>query len=297
MTTSNHLTTTGPPECGFFVAQKEAPLQTITINPADIRVPENRRALVPETVVALADSIARIGLINPPTVTEDDQGNLTLVAGNHRLASVKALGWKTITCRIIPADDARMGDISENLHRAELSPMERDEQIAEWVRLHDERVKRHDVAKPSGGRPEGGAAAAARELPGLTARTAQRAVEAAALPAEAKKAAAEAGLSQKDRIAAAKATDPLAAVQKAANRKTSSKPAAAAKALSPGLRFGGLTKKTVDFEPKKFSRYFSHDRRLSEHFLACYRHDSDPPQASSITAKVSAIATMGNAGM
>lgn len=34
-------------------------------------------------------------------------------------------------------DEARMWEIAENLHRADLTVLERDEHIAEWVRLSD----------------------------------------------------------------------------------------------------------------------------------------------------------------
>jgi hypothetical protein len=40
-------------------------------------------------------------------------------------------------------------------HRAELTKLERDEQVAEWIKI-TERVSRQVDAKPQGGRPEGG---------------------------------------------------------------------------------------------------------------------------------------------
>ncbi|WP_131836074.1 hypothetical protein [Ancylobacter aquaticus] len=54
-----------------------------------------------------------------------------------------------------------MGD-RENLHRAELTALERDEQVALWLKLSAEKVSAQLEPKP--GRPEGGVRAAAREL-------------------------------------------------------------------------------------------------------------------------------------
>ena len=62
--------------------------------------------------------------------------------------------------------DARLWEISENLHRAELSVGERADQIAEWVRLTEparREVSAQVAPNPQGGRPEGGLSAAARE--------------------------------------------------------------------------------------------------------------------------------------
>ena len=41
---------------------------------------------------ALAASIAKLGLLQPPTITTDG----TLVCGARRLAAVKQLGWRTV---------------------------------------------------------------------------------------------------------------------------------------------------------------------------------------------------------
>lgn len=86
------------------------------------------------------------------------------------------------------------GEISENLHRAELTKLERDEQISRWVELIElKRVSRQVDAKPEGGRPEAGVRAAAREL-GISEPDARRAVNVAALSDEAKEAARKHGL-------------------------------------------------------------------------------------------------------
>ena len=87
---------------------------------------------------------------------------------------------------------ARLWEISENLHRAELSALERDEQIALWVKLNAEKVSQ--VATPGGEQPSfKGIRAAEREL-GIRRDDASRAVKVASLPEEVKNAAREVGL-------------------------------------------------------------------------------------------------------
>jgi hypothetical protein len=77
-----------------------------------------------------------------------------------------------------------MWEISENLARAELTALERDEHVAEWMRL-SERVSAQLEPKLSArgrvgeGRPESGLRAAAREL-GIDKDDARRATKVAA---------------------------------------------------------------------------------------------------------------------
>lgn len=88
-----------------------------------------------------------------------------------------------------------MWEISENLHRAELTKLERDEQVAEWIELK-ERVNAVQIEphKKRGQQP-GGISAAAREI-GVDETDAKRAVKVASLSDEAKKTARETGLDE-----------------------------------------------------------------------------------------------------
>lgn len=87
------------------------------------------------------------------------------------------------------------------LARAELTALERDEHVAEWIRLAEDRAKKNKGEKLSqlatvskGGRGnKEGVRAASREL-GIDKDAAHRAVKVASLSPEAKDAAREAGL-------------------------------------------------------------------------------------------------------
>src|SRR5690242_11138062 len=101
---------------------------------SDIRIPPGRRDLNDEKVADMAASIETLGLLTPIGVRMIDEKPV-LVHGRHRHAAAQRLGWTEIDCQILVLDDrgARMAEIAENLHRAELSALERADQIAEWI--------------------------------------------------------------------------------------------------------------------------------------------------------------------
>ena len=175
------------------------------IRVADIQVGERLRPLDQDALEGLIASIRTIGLQNPITVRPGDGWGLyRLVAGYHRLKAVEALGEPVIAVTVVEWEDrtARMWEIAENLHRADLSALERSEHIAEWDRLATEKPALQAVqgeplesrrADGRGHRREGGERAAAREL-GLDRLKLRRAKQVAALSPEAKAAAIECGL-------------------------------------------------------------------------------------------------------
>jgi ParB-like chromosome segregation protein Spo0J len=171
-------------------------MQVTEIQIADVVVGPRLRALNEEAVADLMGSIdATHGLQSAPiTVRRTDKG-LELVIGRHRLEAHRRSGKKTILAfvRVMGDDEARKLEIAENLHRAELTALERDEHIAEWIRLTGTEVSSQAATKPQGGRPESGIRAAAREL-GIDKDDAHRAAKVASIAPEAKEAAREAGL-------------------------------------------------------------------------------------------------------
>jgi len=164
----------------------------------EINVRDRLRSVTGGAIETMAASLEALGLQTPITlrVEEDDAGeHLFLVAGATRLAAASKLGWKRIDCVILEgtADDARLWEIAENLHRAELTVQERADHIAEWVRLSEAR-KGAQLAPPGGQQPhEAGIKAAVRSL-GIERTQVQRAAKIASIAPEAKVAAREAGL-------------------------------------------------------------------------------------------------------
>lgn len=158
-----------------------------------ITIPDRHRPVDMEAVKVLAASMEKIGLRTPITIRSPNESECYLVAGRHRLEAAKLLGWEKIDCFIVDCteDDAEMWEISENLHRAELSVIQRAEQIGRWVELSN---KVAQVAPlPKGRGYEGGERKAARDL-NLDRDEVRRAVKIATLTPEAKQAAVSRGL-------------------------------------------------------------------------------------------------------
>lgn len=91
------------------------------------------RKLNKDKVNELAESIARVGLMQPIVVTRN--GKVRLVAGEHRLRAMMQLGWEEAPCRVYPEmerDQAEAMEISENLIRNEGDVLE---QSLGWARL------------------------------------------------------------------------------------------------------------------------------------------------------------------
>lgn len=106
-----------------------------------------------------------------------------VVAGAHRLAAAKSLGWSHIDCIEVEDDaiTAELWELAENLNRHDLSKEQRDAHIRRYAELLTERreVLRQSGAKPItgplGGRPQGVAAEISANT-GLSKRTVDRAL-------------------------------------------------------------------------------------------------------------------------
>ena len=90
-----------------------------------IEVGGNVRELDAEHVNALAGSMAVRGLIVPVAVRPLDGDRFALVAGEHRLAAARQLGWASIAAVISEQADGASGDQgAENVLRKTLTPLE-----------------------------------------------------------------------------------------------------------------------------------------------------------------------------
>lgn len=162
----------------------------------EIEIAEGRREINAAAVKRLADSIEQVGLRHPITVRRRGEGYV-LIAGRHRIEAFRKLGREHIPSLIVSMtnDQARLWEIAENLHRAELTKLERDDNIAEWIKITERASKSQSEslrADGRGGRPSG-IENAAREL-GIERQDAHRAVKVSTLSDEAKDAARETGL-------------------------------------------------------------------------------------------------------
>ena len=100
-----------------------------------IKVNDGRREVSQEAVHDLADSISKVGLMNPITVDK----NYTLIAGLHRLEAAKLLGWTEIECTVSSLEGllAELAEVDENVVRKDLSAMEYSELLLRRKEIYE----------------------------------------------------------------------------------------------------------------------------------------------------------------
>jgi ParB family chromosome partitioning protein len=228
-------------DCTMIRVKEEAPTvrtraatKVVVVPFGEIDCPANARPTNAEKVGELVRSIRAIGLQSCPTVIRRND-RYRLVAGRHRLEALRVLRPDEVAVRLVDLDDleARLWTISENLHRQELTALQRADQVAEWIKLSEEKagqaasgqalgsptaaimapdaksppaanvaapgasqppgVSAQVRQKPQGGRPESGDSLAARDL-GITRQEVQRARAIATMPDEVTARAADLGL-------------------------------------------------------------------------------------------------------
>lgn len=72
------------------------------------------------------------------------------MARRSRLGAIRRLGWQKIKALVLGGDerDAKLWEIAENQHRAELTVLERSKHVADWIRLTEETAKVVQVEPP-----------------------------------------------------------------------------------------------------------------------------------------------------
>lgn len=127
-------------------------MQTQRIELGLLRASAQPRPLQTADVDKLAASIREVGLIQPVTVRSVSamhnglvQRVFQIVAGHHRVAAARALGWKEIDAIVVQAEghlEAELIEIDENLCRSELSVAQRAHYSKRrkeiWEALHPE---------------------------------------------------------------------------------------------------------------------------------------------------------------
>lgn len=130
-------------EIAPFQAREAAPLgpaETVAVD--RIEVGQRLRPVDPDWVAFMASELAKNGLGTPIWVRWLPGRGPRLVAGAHRLAAARLLGWETIQAQMFrgDADQARMWEIAENLVRRDLGALDRAAFTAELYELERRRA-------------------------------------------------------------------------------------------------------------------------------------------------------------
>ncbi|MHC4716201.1 MAG: ParB/RepB/Spo0J family partition protein, partial [Planctomycetota bacterium] len=126
-----------PPEAGpATAAPADAPAGQVVMLPLDAIAPnpyQPRRKFSEQSLEELADSIRTHGLLQPVIVARRGDGEADaiyqLIAGERRLRAAQRAGVAEMPCIVRPAGRQEMLELAviENIHRADLNPVERAE--------------------------------------------------------------------------------------------------------------------------------------------------------------------------
>ena len=138
---------TTPIPAGAYFA--ELPIDLITANPR-----QPRAVFDEEAMAELVDSIREVGLLQPVVVRPEGDGRFELVMGERRWRAAQRAGLDTIPAIVRQtADHDLLRDaLLENLHRAQLNPLEEAAAYAAdagGLRLHSGGAGRPDQTVPS----------------------------------------------------------------------------------------------------------------------------------------------------
>ena len=100
--------------------QRELPIGQVFPNPDQPRTQMNE-----DHIAELADSISKVGILQPVIVRPRDAG-FQIIAGERRWRAAKHAGLETIPVRIMHADETESLELAliENLQRQDLNPVE-----------------------------------------------------------------------------------------------------------------------------------------------------------------------------
>jgi ParB family chromosome partitioning protein len=109
-----------------------------------------RMEISPETLLELADSIREHGVIEPLIVTQKEEDEYELIAGERRWRAAKLAGLKEVPAVIKEASPQEMLEMAivENIQRADLNPLE--EALAFKQLVDNHKLSHSQVAKKVG---------------------------------------------------------------------------------------------------------------------------------------------------
>lgn len=98
----------------------------INLNLIEANPNQPRREFSEEALHELADSIREIGIVQPITLRQTDEGRYQIIAGERRFRASQLVGKETIPAYIITADDESTMEMAlvENIQREDLNALE-----------------------------------------------------------------------------------------------------------------------------------------------------------------------------
>ena len=119
-------------------ALREVPVDRLRPNPR-----QPRRTFEEEPLASLTASVAALGVLQPLLVRELGPGDYELIAGERRWRAARRAGIQTIPALVRDVDDAGALEqaLVENLHRADLNPLE---EAAAYAQLLEDFALTHE---------------------------------------------------------------------------------------------------------------------------------------------------------
>jgi ParB family chromosome partitioning protein len=127
----------------------EIEVDAITPNPR-----QPRQVFDEDALQELKDSIREVGFLQPIVVRESGPGSYELVMGERRWRAAQALGMEVIPAiiRDTPDDDMLRDALLENIHRANLNPLEEaaayQQLLEEFGATHEELARKIGRSRP-----------------------------------------------------------------------------------------------------------------------------------------------------
>jgi ParB family chromosome partitioning protein len=106
-----------------------------------------RKYFDPQALAELADSIRKHGILQPVLFCPGEQGSVTVVAGERRIAAAKMAGVLTIPAIMVEGNTDEIA-LVENLQRKDLTPLEEAEALDRIMKRHN--YKQEDLTSVVG---------------------------------------------------------------------------------------------------------------------------------------------------
>lgn len=108
------------------------------------------RAITSRHVAELADSLRRVGVLQPILVRELDNGELELLAGDHRVQAAREAGLAEVPAMVWRGDNAaaEQASIETDLRMYAPAPQDRQRLVARWLELQEAQRGQRKPGRP-----------------------------------------------------------------------------------------------------------------------------------------------------